>query len=48
MSDPNPRNPDRQRQWDPDNRERRVKRRAEWGAWASKQPPRRWNGVDRG
>lgn len=49
MSATDPRYPDRQRQWSPDDAARRIRRRAEWGNWAASQPrPKRWNGVDRG
>lgn len=46
MTATDPRYPDRQRQWSPDDREERVRRRREWGSWAATQPRRTWNGVD--
>lgn len=50
MSATDPRYPDRHRQWSDTDRERRVRRRAQWGQWAANrhQPTKRWNGVDHG
>lgn len=38
---------DRNQHWSTDDRERRVRRRAEWGTWTTTRPRKTWNGVDR-